>query len=385
MNDKKSTQLDEAGMVETEEFIFELDIKDVIWDSISGRRDEVERLELMEKYHEFYGRLMKEDELVTRGTILVCDKGEKSVHMDAVMDHGVLAPNGEALMTCEDCKNDNVPSFGKCLCGNPAIDEVLGIKRHPKVSENGEDYECVPVLGKRWMQKENRICLAKKNENADAEEKTYVGALLSGACLTCIYGGLITVVEIPEKKKKGDEKKEKKTKKKIVFDNDTADEMTRKKYIWDFLIKNLGVSEMHAAAILGNMQHESELYPTNAENKYGYEGNHNPEYIDKYEINDGVGWGLLQWTDESRKKGLLEHVQEKGTSVGDMDTQLEYLCYEVTEGGERNKFKNFLAMEDLEQATKYFCDKIERAGEKKYDKRIAFAKIAMEELSNKDK
>lgn len=70
------------------------------------------------------------------------------------------------------------------------------------------------------------------------------------------------------------------------------------------------------------MKQESNFNPNNAQDDWD-PGDDNPEYIEGYKNNDGVGWGLLQWTFWARKQALLDNADEKGTSVGDLVTQLE--------------------------------------------------------------
>lgn len=45
--------------------------------------------------------------------------------------------------------------------------------------------------------------------------------------------------------------------------------------------------------------------------------------------NDGAGYGLAQWTWHTRKRKLLSFAKAKGKSVGDYDTQLEFLKTEL--------------------------------------------------------
>ncbi|MDR1616545.1 MAG: phage tail-type lysozyme domain-containing protein [Syntrophomonadaceae bacterium] len=50
-----------------------------------------------------------------------------------------------------------------------------------------------------------------------------------------------------------------------------------------------------------------------------------------YNINDGVGWGIIQWTHFSRKSGLEIYAATKGTNyLGDLNTQLEFMYLELT-------------------------------------------------------
>ena len=128
-----------------------------------------------------------------------------------------------------------------------------------------------------------------------------------------------------------------------------ADMETKKEYIWNYLVNEFGLSEMHAAAIMGNIQQESNFSATNAQNSYGYPGDDDVEYIDKYAIKDNIGWGLIQWTYYTRKQGLLDYAVSKGASVGDITIQLEYLFYEVYDGPYKSKFQTFLQITDIDE------------------------------------
>lgn len=134
-------------------------------------------------------------------------------------------------------------------------------------------------------------------------------------------------------------------------------------YIAGYLKENLQIEDFQVAAIMGNMYVESQFSPLISQEDD--EDLYQPEYIkrniDSIE-NDGTGWGLVQWTHWSRKRGLYDYAVSKGdvSYFGDMDTQLEYLVYELTEGGCQNDFIDFKKITDIKEATDYFCDAIER-------------------------
>ena len=160
--------------------------------------------EMMEKHYAFYEELnkVKEEEYVTRGSVIHCDKGSKKVELDTYEDHGIFAANGKPLMTCNDCKvNQNIYSFGTCKCGNIYNEDL------PHPSEEGQPdecgnvrYKCMPVLCGKWKQKAGDLLVA--------EGEKFVEALRSGAFLTCIYGGKITVIEIKEEEEPEPEERE---------------------------------------------------------------------------------------------------------------------------------------------------------------------------------
>lgn len=154
--------------------------------------------DMMVKHYAFYEELskvgiVKEEEYVTREAVIHCDKGSKDVKLDAYEDHGILAANGKPLMTCSDCEvNKNIYSFGTCKCGDIYSESL------PHPSEKGEPdehgnvrYKCMPVLCGNWKQDTGDLLISEGEE--------FVEALRSGAFLTCIYEGKITVIGIPEK------------------------------------------------------------------------------------------------------------------------------------------------------------------------------------------
>lgn len=109
------------------------------------------------------------------------------------------------------------------------------------------------------------------------------------------------------------------------------------KLIWDVLITFLK-NPYGAAVMMGHLEAESNLSPTNLENSYERKlGITDAQYtagVDNgtYQgfVTDSCGYGLAQWTYAPRKKGLLEYVKGKGCSIGDCVAQLEYLCIELT-------------------------------------------------------
>jgi len=161
-----------------------------------------------------------------------------------------------------------------------------------------------------------------------------------------------------------------------------------KTIIWYYLKNNLPgstnnsiISDMHLAAIMGNISVESNFIPTNAQDSW-YPGDHNPEYIPLYNIHDGIGWGLIQWTFHSVKQGLLDHANNTNRSVGDLFVQLEFLVEELTVGEYKNKYPIFLTKSTIELATEYFVNEIENAGIPHLARRIQDAQTILGEYGN---
>lgn len=111
---------------------------------------------------------------------------------------------------------------------------------------------------------------------------------------------------------------------------------TNEEKIWNFL-KDAGLNDCGAAGLMGNLYAESGLRPDNLQNSFEKKLGHTDasytaavdsgSYTDF--VRDGAGYGLAQWTYWSRKQGLLDYVQARGASIGDMEAQLGYLLEEL--------------------------------------------------------
>ena len=121
---------------------------------------------------------------------------------------------------------------------------------------------------------------------------------------------------------------------------------TNEEKIWNYL-KAAGLNACGAAGLMGNLYAESGLIPTNLQNTYekklGYTDAAYTAAVDSGAYanfaRDGAGYGLAQWTYWSRKEALLIHAEVSGRSVGDLETQLEYLVKELTCFGLLNTLK----------------------------------------------
>jgi len=90
--------------------------------------------------------------------------------------------------------------------------------------------------------------------------------------------------------------------------------------------------------MMGNLYAESGLHPNNLQNTYEKSlGLTDAEYTAKVDdgsytnfVHDSAGYGLAQWTYWSRKEKLLNFVKAAGKSVGDLETQLNFLWQELT-------------------------------------------------------
>ena len=107
-----------------------------------------------------------------------------------------------------------------------------------------------------------------------------------------------------------------------------------KQTIWQFL-KHKGFSDIAAAALMGNMEAESNCVSNRLQGDFTSGFKRSIDYtaqvdagkISRHEfIHDGPGgggYGLCQWTLFSRKAGLYDLAQEQNVSIGDEFIQVE--------------------------------------------------------------
>lgn len=106
------------------------------------------------------------------------------------------------------------------------------------------------------------------------------------------------------------------------------------KTIW-LLLRVAGMSEVGAAAVLGNMQAESALRSDNAQD--GMTDLSDTEYTRSVDkgllnfVNDAVGYGLCQWTYPTRKRALLTFARAEGASIGSLTMQTDFFIKEMKE------------------------------------------------------
>ena len=119
--------------------------------------------------------------------------------------------------------------------------------------------------------------------------------------------------------------------------------------IWEVLYAKIG-NPYGVAGLMGNLFAESGLHPNNLQDAYegplGYTDATYTMAVDSgsYENfkTDSAGYGLAQWTVENRKTRLLNFATARGTSIADLDMQLDFLCQELETGfpGVFNALKN---------------------------------------------
>lgn len=109
------------------------------------------------------------------------------------------------------------------------------------------------------------------------------------------------------------------------------------KVMWDFF-KSKGLNDFGVAGLMGNLNAESGLRPCNLQNTYENKLDmtdaeytaavNNGSYTNF--IHDSAGYGLAQWTYWSLKRDMLEYHQTHGKSIGDGQTQMEFLAHQLS-------------------------------------------------------
>lgn len=146
-----------------------------------------------------------------------------------------------------------------------------------------------------------------------------------------------------------------------------VDKAANPKEIWDFL-KAKGLNDYGIAGLMGNLYAESGLKPTNLQNTYekklGYTDAEYTAAVDQkiYNnfVNDSAGYGLAQWTYYSRKQNMLNFHTKKGKSIGDLNTQLEFLVYELTTNYKNSVWEVLKSAKSVLEASNAVLLKFER-------------------------
>lgn len=139
------------------------------------------------------------------------------------------------------------------------------------------------------------------------------------------------------------------------------------KVIWNFL-KSKGLNDYGVAGLMGNLYAESGLKPSNLQNSYEKSLNMSDlEYTIAVDngsynnfVNDKAGYGLAQWTYYSRKQAMLDFHKKAGKSIADLETQLEFLMYELNRNYATSVLKVLKGAQSVLEASNAVLLKFER-------------------------
>lgn len=139
-------------------------------------------------------------------------------------------------------------------------------------------------------------------------------------------------------------------------DSEILKEVQRKTFgkMWTFFKLGMGVSDKVAAALMGNSFAESRLYEDQVQSTAK-----DPDYY-QYQLNDGIGYGLFQWTYPSRKNSLIEIAKSMNMGINNINAQLETLKNEVLYSNDhKDMWIEMNNVDDCNTATKIFFDVFE--------------------------
>ena len=141
-------------------------------------------------------------------------------------------------------------------------------------------------------------------------------------------------------------------------------------------LRAAGLSHAGVCGLMGNLMAESGLVANIAQR--GMTTLSDEDYTAKFDnypdtcIRDSVGYGLAQWSFWSRKQALWNYAMRHGKSVGDGDSQLDFIVFEL--GQDYPGLLDYLrSTEDIYAATDRVCREYERPAVNNVDRRYEFA------------
>lgn len=142
-------------------------------------------------------------------------------------------------------------------------------------------------------------------------------------------------------------------------------------------LREYGLTVESACAMLGNMQAESGLKSNIAQ--LGMTSLSDEAYTTRADngaldfVNDGVGYGLCQWTYHTRKFMLREFARARGVSVGNEAMQVYFACEEL-KSDYASLWGYLCGSHDLKTATERICKEYERPAVNNLKTRTEYAK-----------
>lgn len=146
--------------------------------------------------------------------------------------------------------------------------------------------------------------------------------------------------------------------------------------MWTFFKLGMGVSDKVAAALMGNSFAESRLNEGQVQSTAKDPDNY------QYQLSDGIGYGLFQWTYPSRKNSLIEIAKSMNMGINNINAQLEILKNEVLYSNDhKDMWIEMNNVDDCNTATKIFFDVFELVKDSSLDRRIKAANDILKIMS----
>lgn len=150
----------------------------------------------------------------------------------------------------------------------------------------------------------------------------------------------------------------------------------RRAKVWNWLTSN-GMNTAAAAGVMGNIEQEDTPFdPTIIQDPPG--GNANS--VD--DVPYGAGYGLVQYTDPTRRGNLSNWTKEHGLSSGTIEGQLGFVKHETTEGDYKGVWDKMNKQTDPSEAAKVWEEDFEAPGSPNSANRISAAQKYYQEYAN---
>ena len=150
----------------------------------------------------------------------------------------------------------------------------------------------------------------------------------------------------------------------------------RRAKVWNWLTSN-GMNTAAAAGVMGNIEQEDTPFdPTIIQDPPG--GNANSVE----DVPWGAGYGLVQYTDPTRKGNLLNWTKEHGLSSGTIEGQLGFVKHETTAGDYKGVWEKMNKQTDPAEAAKVWEEDFEAPGSPNSSNRISAAQKYYQEYAN---
>jgi hypothetical protein len=152
-------------------------------------------------------------------------------------------------------------------------------------------------------------------------------------------------------------------------------------------LRAAGLTREGACGLMGNMMAESGMRANIAQR--GYTELLDAAYTEAADrgslpfAGDGVGYGLCQWTYGARKAALLAFARERGASVGDEETQVQF-CIRELRGDYPGVWRVLTGSDDLYECARTVCIQYERPAVNNVDARYAYAQDLLRRLAGSE-
>lgn len=157
--------------------------------------------------------------------------------------------------------------------------------------------------------------------------------------------------------------------------------VSNEEIVWDYLYERFN-NPYATAGIMGNLKAESNFNPKNLQNSFESKLGSDETYTKDVDsgkkskdtfAHDSAGYGLAQWTYWTRKKALYEFAGEKGTSIGDLRMQLEFLYREILSNANlSSSLRNAKSVKEASDMFLHIFEKPADQSKKVEDKRAGF-------------